>query len=84
MMRPTKEILPSSFMILENEKAAPGKFVDLITTLSKVLSNFDATELTTPWKFTLLVNEKDTGLPTCDSNKADRSLMWQLIFSGKF
>lgn len=74
----------SSLVILENEKAAPGKFVDLITTLCKVLSNFDATELTTPWKFKLFANEKETGLPISNSSKEERSLMRQLILSGKF
>ena len=71
-------------MILENDKAAPGKFVDLITILCRVLSNLDATELTIPWKFRLPVNEKEIDVPISDSSKAESSLMLQLIFSGRF
>jgi hypothetical protein len=71
-------------VILENDKAAPGKFVDLITTLNKVLSNFDATELTTPWKLKLSASEKETALPISDSNREVRSFIRQLILFGKF
>jgi hypothetical protein len=71
-------------VILENDKAAPEKFVDRITTLFNVLSNFDATELTTPWKVKLLASEKETGLPISDSKKAERSFIRQLILFGKF
>jgi hypothetical protein len=71
-------------VILENVKAAPGKFVDLITTLFNVLSDFDATELTTPWKFILSKSEKETGFPISDCNKAERSFIRQLILLGKF
>jgi len=76
--------VPSPFLILENDKAAPGKFVDLITTLFSVLSDFDATELTTPWKLKLSTSEKETGLPISDCNKGERSFIRQLILVGKF
>jgi len=49
-----------------------------------MLSNFDARELTTPWKFRLLTSEKETDFPISDSNKAERSFIRQLILLGKF
>jgi len=71
-------------VILENDKAAPGKFVDLITTLFNLLSGLEATELTTPSKFRLSTSEKETGFPISDCNKAERSFIRQLILLGKF
>lgn len=77
-------MVPSSLISFENDNAAPGKFVDLMTILCSVFSNLVATELTTPWKLTLLARVKETELPISDCNKADKSLTRQIIFSGKF